>query len=328
MKKVVIYFFLAVLLGVLIYEGQKYYAQRFGIDEIFSVSDNLLAVKYNNGKCIIKNEASGKIVGNQYDKVFNTSWWDRRVVIVVKNGLRGYISAKTGEIIVEPQYRNAWIEGKDNYLAACVDTLGKLGFIDVRTGKTIIPHKFDCYIPNTEYNDGGGNYDDEIDEIDDYVEYIFHDGLCEIENSEGKYGIIDTLGNEVLPVLYDKIEYNMNNGFIKVTNDEKVGLLDFNTRDTVFPLLYNDINFDYDYSYAGEGDEDEDEILRVNFIIANSGETTYVYDKKLNTKWILEGIWQHIEILENGYIKAYDDEGYTAIFNSTGREIYSFTEKF
>jgi hypothetical protein len=233
--------------------------------------------------------------------------------VVSKDGLRGYISAKTGEVIAEPQYKYAWINGENSYLAANIDTLGKLGFIDIRTGKTIILHKFDCYVGDE----------------DSYFEYVFHDNLCTVRNYDGKYGFIDTLGNEVLPMLYDEIDYRMNNGFIKVTNDEYVGLLDFNTKETVLSIEYDYISFNYASSDYEEDDEDNEDVkLVVNLVIVNRNDSTFLLDRNLKQKMALGGTWRYIEELDNGYIKADNDNNCTCIFDKRGNEIYSSYEEF
>ncbi|MDR2512163.1 MAG: WG repeat-containing protein [Bacteroidales bacterium] len=316
--KILIYFSLAILIGVGINRGTRYYHKEYGIYATYDVSDYLSVVEFNNGKCLIKNESTENIVGEKYDHVFNTFRWDGDVVVVVKDGLRGYISAETGEILVEPQYQRAWINGGDTYLAACIDTAGKLGFIDVRNGKTVIQHKFDCYIVENPY-----------------FEYIFRDNLCIIKNEDLKCGIIDTLGNIVLPMLYDEVEYGMNNGFIRVSNDDYTGLLDYETKNIVIPIEYDDIHFDYSFDYDDESEyeEEDDEYeeekeyrLKVKKIIAHRNDSTFLFGRDLKQKMILAGEWQHVEKLDNGYIKAYNYGGNTCIFDNKGNKIYAFYE--
>jgi hypothetical protein len=155
--------------------------------------------------------------------------------VVVKDGKRGYISSATGEVLVEPQYQRAWIDDVQTGLAACVNDSSKLGFIHVKTGKTVIPFQFD--------------YSEEYHSI--WPAFIFNDGYCLVpgvpneQYGSGSYGLIDVTGKLILPCKYDYIQH-YGDGLFKVGYDNKYGICDRNGN-FILPTEYDYIE-DYDKS--------------------------------------------------------------------------------
>lgn len=95
------------------------------------INDYISTVAVDEGVSVIDG-STGKVAGH-YDRVM-PDYLDQDVLaaVVVKDGLRGYISARTGEVIFEPQFRYAWVDG-GNTLAACVNAEGKMGFVKMIT---------------------------------------------------------------------------------------------------------------------------------------------------------------------------------------------------
>jgi hypothetical protein len=203
LKTAIILAFLAGL-GILGYSiGTKWYDKRYGENNRYDLSDNLSVVEYNNGEIGILNNLTGKTVGDRYDKVLETFLPEESthcIRIVVKDKLRGYISAETGEVIFEPQFLYAWVEDPASGLAACVSKDRKLGFVNVKTKQVAIPFQFDFdedhFTPKTySYSDC------------DYVrssilDFVFSNGICIIPGKDGKIGIIDKTGKLLLSAEY------------------------------------------------------------------------------------------------------------------------------
>ena len=89
---------------------------------------------------------------------------------------------------------------------------GKWGFLDEKTGKLIIPHKYDV--------------------ADGFVE-----GLAAVGVRYEGWGFIDKTGNEVIPIKYDWVDH-FADGLAKATLNGKTGFID-RTGETVIPFKYD-----------------------------------------------------------------------------------------
>jgi hypothetical protein len=178
----------------------KWYDKKYGKYDEWHLSSHLIAVEYNNGEIGVRKNFTKKIIG-KYDDVrpsYSNSL-GATVLVTVKDNLRGYISAETGETLFEPQFLYAWIDDPESGLAACVNEDRKLGFVNVRTKETVIPFQFD-YNENlfAPYNYYSRNRRSILD-------FVFSDGICIVPGKDGKIGIIDKTGKILLPTIYSDI---------------------------------------------------------------------------------------------------------------------------
>jgi hypothetical protein len=203
---------LAVVAGIGIlayYYGTQWYHNKYGENYRWEISPTLVAIQYHNGEVGILNTSTNKIMG-RYDKILSSHYydmedydnatfvtWEGSVIIVVKNGLRGYLSDKTGAEIFKPQFTRAWIDGEESHLAACVNKEGKMGFINVKTKKVAIPFQFN-------FDEDSFIYDDWHQDKSIY-DFIFCNGICIVPGEDGKLGIIDTTGRLLLPIEFSDI---------------------------------------------------------------------------------------------------------------------------
>lgn len=98
---------------------------------------------------------------------------------------RGYFNIYTGEIVIEPRYKHAWVFSQG---LAAVDIDGWIKFIDP-TGKVVIDPK----IPYVSGTDG----------------YVFHNGYCIVrDDKRDRVGLIDRRGEWVLRPEYTSIAQN------------------------------------------------------------------------------------------------------------------------
>lgn len=123
---------------------------------------------------------------------------------------RGYFHIRDGRTVVKPIYEHAWIFSEG---LAAVEEQGRIKFIN-SDGKVVIDRDF-SYITG---DDG----------------YVFHNGLCAVNDASGKYkGLIDHEGNWVVPPAYTSI-YPYDTLWL-LSVDNRQAILTFGL-DTVFPL--------------------------------------------------------------------------------------------
>lgn len=174
--------------------GYSYFTLKYGIKYERSWNHCVSIVTYNDGQCGVR-DSTGKIVG-RFDEIMPYSEpcdVKTTVLVVVKDGLRGYVSAVTGEIIFEPQFLYAWIDNAENNLAACVNSDHKLGFVNVNTKEVAIPFQYDL------------DEDILIPDGESLFDFVFHKGICIIPGKDGKLGLIDETGKELMPAEYSGI---------------------------------------------------------------------------------------------------------------------------
>ncbi len=139
-------------------------------------------------------------------------------------GKRGYVNVNTGRIVIDAEtndYNKAWVFSEG--LAAVMKD-GKVGFINAQN-KVVIPFQFD-YTDNVEMYD---------------FAYVFHNGYCAMNNTDGKLGLIDNSGNWVVEAEYDEIWAPHDSGYRVIIKDGKYGILD-STNAIVYPTEYNYIS--------------------------------------------------------------------------------------
>ena len=81
---------------------------------------------------------------------------------------------------------------------------------------------------------------------DNFYRYGFSEGLCGVEK-DGKWGFIDKTGKEVVPFIYDDVNW-FGEGLSEVKKDGKYGFIN-KTGEVVIPFIYKGmrrINYDLD----------------------------------------------------------------------------------
>jgi hypothetical protein len=324
---------LAVLagLGILGYSivSKWWYVPKYGEADRYDLSDNL-SVEYNYDGVDILNYSTGKVVGH-YDEVLSAFLSEESkhcTRVVVKNDLRGYISAKTGEVIFEPQFLHAWVDDPESGLAACVNKDHKLGFVNVQTKEIAIPFQFDfdddLFIP----------YDQPI------FDFVFHYDFCIVPGKDGKIGMIDKTGKLLLPAEYVDIinwrDANTSTIILKKDAGEDsyyryvYGVCDRNFK-IVLPVEYDGIisthaGSDYDNrkyivkkNYVQKLYDEKGKLLSDFYVEKRDGE----YDDKKEEyieKSAFEPVFEPNNITLSIYIKYYLD-GYCGIIDTTNRVV-------
>lgn len=146
------------------------------------MNDDLVAIKESDGNLTIKNTETGEVTAEKIKFDWTSSSPNDSLGVFCSKGKRGYYNSYTGKIVVEAQYRRAWIFSEG---LAAVQKNGYIGFIN-RKGETVIPFHFPYH----------GN---------PLSEFVFKDGHCVVADTTGKCGVIDREGKWLIKPLYDNI---------------------------------------------------------------------------------------------------------------------------
>lgn len=191
----------AVYCGIDMYNEMK--LQRAGE----CLTEKLRTRTMKDGRVEIYNTELKKVVG-YYDQVFAQDYGGSLAetilnssegsVMVCNDSLYGYINPVSGEVLVEPQYIMAWESDPISGLAACVNSEFKLGFVNVKTGRVAIPFQFVI--------DSAYHYYDCPDHDFLYFDYVFRNGLSLVPGQGGKIGIINEIGEIIVPIEFYNVE--------------------------------------------------------------------------------------------------------------------------
>lgn len=204
------------IVGVLIIRAYIQSQNSFWVDD--SLSENVSVRWYSNKyEYRLYNYTEKKIVAKSLDRVVKPAE-DDSLTVFFRQGLRGYINANTGRVVIPEQYCRAWIFSEG--LAAVVNESGKVGFIN-KDNEVVMPFVY-------SYNRNKS------------VDYLFQSGLCVMINEQGMCGLIDTTGHWVVEPVYDYIWSPKYGKYRVVKQDGKYGLLDENS-ELLFPVVYDNI---------------------------------------------------------------------------------------
>ena len=207
-----------VIVGVLIIREYKRSQNTFWTNS--KLSENVsVRWYYKKHEYHIYNYVEKKIVTESLDKVVKPAE-DDSLTVFFRQGLRGYLNANTGRVVIPEQYRRAWVFSEG--VAAVVDESGKVGFINPNN-EVVLPFEY-IYNPKKP------------------VDYLFHDGLCTMVDEQGMCGLIDTKGCWVINPTYDYIWAPQFEKYRIAKQNGKFGVLDENFN-PLFPMTYDHIEF-------------------------------------------------------------------------------------
>jgi hypothetical protein len=129
-----------------------------------------------------------------------------------ENGNYGYLDS-TGKRVIEPylEYADDFAHGK-----AIVSVGNRYGLID-KTGKFVVPNDFDFF-------------------------YDLEDGYYQTKDSEGHAGVVDSVGNEILPQIYSEV-FHLQKNFFTVEKDGLNGCYSLSGKEIFPPQSESDIYF-------------------------------------------------------------------------------------
>ena len=109
---------------------------------------------------------------------------DDTLVVVAKNGKRGYMNRYTGEMVIPYKYAHAWVFSDD--MAAVANDDDDVFFIN-REGKRVMNKVFDYYSSLQ------------------YTGYVFHFNHCVVAQAEDSVGLIDPNGEWAVKPVWRQI---------------------------------------------------------------------------------------------------------------------------
>ena len=152
-------------------------------EEGLLLNDNLVAIKEDDGNITIKNTETGEVTAEKIKFDWTSASPNDSLGVFCSNGKRGYYNSYTGKIVVEAQYRRAWVFSEG---LAAVQKNGHIGFIN-RKGEVVIPFRYPYH----------GN---------PLSEFVFKNGYCIVADTTGKCGIINKNGAWAIQPKYDNID--------------------------------------------------------------------------------------------------------------------------
>jgi hypothetical protein len=185
--------------------------------DFYSISpfqQGLAAVETNSAKHGVIDTFGILVIDTIYEDM--QTFYSSNLLAVKSNGSWNYIN-RNGEVVIDGKYTHANLFWTDY---AIVETNGKFGIIDT-LGNYILEPKY------AHLNSTGGD----IIQINTGYSY-----------GSGKEGLINLKGDTLLPSIYDDVfEYA---GFVEVTKDSKVGVIELENGELIIPTIFKEIYFD------------------------------------------------------------------------------------
>jgi hypothetical protein len=181
------------------------------------ISDNI-SFCANGAHGYLVSDVTGKKLLRDVKWVITSDKPNDTLACYASKGYRGYLDVRTGKpVIPAERYTKAWLFSEG--LAAVMEEDSTIKFIDTR-GNVVINKDF--RYPTFAYG------------------FLFYDSLCAITDASGKWGIIDRKGNWVVQPEYDGIAHK-DEGYWLLNKNGKRGLLDKMAK-SVIPIEYHYID--------------------------------------------------------------------------------------
>jgi hypothetical protein len=209
-----------VTIGILIYSYnkiQRYYHFHNDVYGSYSISDNCDVVSFLNDDKRIRLKSNRSYTTPRFTWIANPMQNDS-LTVFIKDGKRGFLNVNTGKIVIPAKYQLAWLFSEG--LAAVMDNY-RIGFINPK-GELVIGFKYP-YHPNNEIT----------------MDFIFKKGFCAVKDSSGKTGIINKQEQWILQPSFDYIKTPVKN-YRVVINGKYFGVID-SAFNIVFPVKYDNV---------------------------------------------------------------------------------------
>lgn len=195
----------AVIIGILV--ADVWYSETRGRDYCndTTLSKDVVVEAYNNNTVRVKNKRTGKYTTSKLRWVSGTPERDTLTVFCDKDGKRGFLNIKNGEIVIPAQYSKAWQFSEG--LAAVLGDDDRIGFIDTNN-HLVIAHE----IP-----------------FEKGFDYIFKDGSCVVkfwEIDKYRYAVYGKDGQQFFTWAYTRIDEPNEQGYRVVANEDGAWLYD------------------------------------------------------------------------------------------------------
>lgn len=224
------------------------------------INDNFI-IAINDEKYGVINIDNEVVLSFEYDEIYNIHEYGEYLRIS-KNNKFGLINTATAEIVVPMEYDG--IEYSRNETAVAVKE-GRFGVIDV-TNKNVVPFIYDsimnCYDGFIVYKDEMAGFINEKGSVVLPVEYYnisevkdgFITAVIEDKNGEHKYAVYDLNGEEIVPPIYDYIDYYATDKYMLVNKGWYAYLINKETGKEMLAdskMYFTDVKYINDKYYAG-----------------------------------------------------------------------------
>lgn len=189
--------------------------------EIEYLSDNVKARYYTDETCRLYERYGEKKLSKKLKFVDSCPMSDDTLTSYqALDGKWGFLSTLSGKIVIPAAYTKVWDFNEG--LAAVADESNKVGYINI-TGELVIPMQ-------------------EVDHRSGY--YSFENGISIMEApGTGLKGAMNKEGEWVIPMEHKNVFYPDDSGFMKVYDGYHWGLYDSDGNE-IFPIIYDDIYYD------------------------------------------------------------------------------------
>lgn len=227
------------------------------VEELREVDTEQIELYYNGGKVGLRNESEGELLPANYDRIYTYGADHYAFESKNKSGL--YVKGKG---IVLPLSYDLMTDVNDGYILVTKDKksgvykkgqgfilpVNSYGINYHRHGIFSVCHEWNDPLKNPEYKlfDSNGR---QIGENKYYGLEEFVNGFAKVLSTKNEFGLIDTLGREVVPAVYSDLRSfkydNREEGFVNprliaVRKDDKFGYVDFSGKEVV-PFIYRDV---------------------------------------------------------------------------------------
>lgn len=203
------------------------------------LSDHVTKVVYPDGTSALIETETGKVLIDDVE----VDWIQRgkdTLAVFSQGDKRGFFNVNTGEIIVPPTYKHAWIFSEG--LAGVVSD-SKVGFINIQ-GDVVIDFRFPYY----------GN---------SLTDYVFHNDRCVVADSLQRLGVINTKGEWVLQPKYDYVSLAENYAVVGVSGGFRQ-IVDYCGNVIQDGVIDNVYDIYYDQSYVDSDNRPSEERVANN----------------------------------------------------------------
>ena len=210
--------------------------------------DDVLKYK-ENGKYGLINFEGTEILEPVYDNIYAVEGVEK-CLILEKDGKKGLINSKIGEIIVEPEYAEILSitnSCEDGFIVKKED--GKYGIIGLDKS-VILEEKYDEIKRVKRNNFYAVVEEGKLEIVDNKGKVILDSGFEQVIDmltdkfiviKSGKYAVISDNGTEIIKANYEDLKYAFSNYFI-AKKDGKYGIVDI-TENTVIDFNYEKISY-------------------------------------------------------------------------------------
>lgn len=221
------------------------------------LSERISKVRQSDGTYNLVNTETGKTLISDISVEWIATGRDS-LAVFAKDDKRGYFNVNTGEIIIEPTYKHAWVFSEG--LAGVVQN-GRVGFIN-SAGEVVIDFQYP-YRGNS------------------LSCFVFHQGRCVVANTDQRLGVIDTLGNWIIQPQYDDISLAPDYAVVGIKGEfnQQIGYDGQVILDCVIDNIY-DIYYDVSYTDQETGRPSETRVASNEYYEYKVGDRSGLMNSK------------------------------------------------